>query len=126
PRGCVILVFEKVMHSQPKILQAEFPKILATDCERIKVVFLQISPKFAAALLVFSPNESSGEKQQGDNDRRNYVYAELVLQNLDHMCSLNSVAHFSRTRSFAGQKFLPSITDIKSSWRVLYSLSRRL
>src|SRR5260370_23860866 len=68
PRRRVVLVLKEVMHSQPEIFQTEFAEILATDCERIKIVFLQISPKFAAAFLVFSPNESSGEKQQGDND----------------------------------------------------------
>src|SRR5205814_5995058 len=117
PRRRVVLVLKRVMHSKPEIFQTEFAEILATDCERIEIVFLQISPKFATALLVFPPNESSGEKQQRDNDGGDYVDAKLVLQNFDHMRGLNSVAQFSRTRSFAGWKLRQPFTDFQSGWK---------
>ena len=72
------------MHSQSEIFRTELAKILATDCERIEIVLLKISSKFAPALLVFSPKESGNQKQQGDNNRRDYIDAELALQGIDH------------------------------------------
>src|SRR6266550_3091255 len=72
------------MHSQPEIFQTELAKVLATDCERIEIVLLKISSKFAAAFLVFSPKESGNQKQQRNNNRRNYIDAELALQGIDH------------------------------------------
>src|SRR5438309_4979716 len=68
------------MHSKPEIFQTEFAEILAADCERIKIVFLQISPKFAAPFLVFSPKKACSDKE----DRCDDVNAELALQRFDH------------------------------------------
>src|SRR6266404_9275754 len=72
------------MHSQPEIFRTELAKILATDCERIEIVLLKISSKFAPALLVFSPKESGNQKQQRDNNRCDHIDAELALQGIYH------------------------------------------
>ena len=84
PRRRVVLVLKKVMHSKPEIFQTEFAEILAADCERIKIVFLQISPKFAAPFLVFSPKKACSDKEDRRDDRGDDVNADLALQRFDH------------------------------------------
>src|SRR5437764_9085461 len=72
------------MHTQPKILQAEFAEIFACHCEWIEIVFLKISSKLPAPLFVFAPNESYGQKKCRHDDRRDDVDTKFVLQCIDH------------------------------------------
>ncbi len=72
------------MHAQPKIFQAEFAEVFASDGERIEVVLFQISPKLPAPFLVFSPDKACRQETERHNDRRDDVNAELALQSFDH------------------------------------------
>src|SRR5690242_17382789 len=72
------------MHAKPEVLQAEFTEALTRDRERIEVVLVQVSPEFAAAFLVFSPNETGRQKKERSDDRGNDVDADLALQRIDH------------------------------------------
>ena len=54
----MIFVLEKVMHSQPKIFEAEFAKVLPAYGERIEIVLFQIPAKLSAALFIFSPDKA--------------------------------------------------------------------
>ena len=83
-RRGVIFVLEKIMHPEPKIFQAELAKVLAANGERIEVVFLEVSPEFPAALLVFSPDETGGQKNQRGDDGGDDVDTDLALQSVNH------------------------------------------
>src|SRR5229473_3848778 len=85
----MIFILEEVMHAQPKILQAEFSEVFTSDRERIEVVFLKISPKLAAAFLVFPPNEADGEEKQRYNDRGQNVDRKLALQGVNHITNIS-------------------------------------
>ena len=91
PRRSVVVVFEKIMHPEPEIFQAELAKVLARNGKRIEVVIVQISAKLAASFFVFSPEKACRKKEQRYNDRCDDIDAELALQSLDH------------TRAFVGR-----------------------
>ena len=80
----VIFVLQEIMHSEPKIFETELAKVLATNCERIEVVFIQISSEFPSAFLVFSPNETGREKDQRRDNGRDHVDSDLALQRANH------------------------------------------
>src|SRR5207244_7632141 len=84
PRCSVIAVLQEIMHAQPKIFQAELAKVLAANGERIEVVFLEVSPEFPAARLVFSPDETGGQKNQRGDDGGDDVDTDLALQSVHH------------------------------------------
>src|SRR6266480_7764272 len=86
-RRRMILVLEKVVHSEPKIVQIEFAKVLTRDCEGIKIVFLQFSPEFPATFLVFSPGETSREENERRDNGRDHVDSDLALQCANHAMS---------------------------------------
>ena len=73
------------MHAKPKIVQVELAEVLARDGERIKIVFLQVAAEFAAALLVFSPNETGAKQNSRRNGRSNDVDPKLGLESADHL-----------------------------------------
>src|SRR5207248_6455569 len=83
-RGGVILVFEEIMHPESEIVEIELTEILASDRERIEIVFLQIASELAATLLVFSPNKTGAQKKQRRDDGCDHVHADLALQRADH------------------------------------------
>src|SRR5437588_7336956 len=62
PRRGVILVLQEVMHPEPEVVQIELAKVFPRDGERIEIVFLEIATELAASLLVFSPKETSDQK----------------------------------------------------------------
>src|SRR5205807_10515579 len=66
PRGGVIVVLQKVMHPEAKVVQIELAKVFACDRERIKIVLLKIATELSPTLLVSSPNETGDQK----NDQR--------------------------------------------------------
>src|SRR5207302_4266778 len=80
----VIFLLQEIMHSEPKIFETEVAKVLATNCERVEVVSIQISPEFPAPFLVFSPNETGREKDQRRDDGRDHVDSDLALQCANH------------------------------------------
>jgi hypothetical protein len=80
----VVLVLKKVMHPQSEIVQIELAEVFTGDCERIKVVFLEVSSESFSALLVFSPNESGSEEKHGGNDRGDDVNSDFALKGLNH------------------------------------------
>src|SRR5437899_10383003 len=91
-RGRMIFVLQEVMHAKPEILQAEFAKVFASDCEWIEIVFLKVSSKLAAAFLVFPPNEADRQKEQRYNDRRDDIATEVALQRVDHVANTSLAA----------------------------------
>jgi len=68
-KTALIFVFEEVMHTQPKILQAKLAKVFPSDGKRIEVVLFEISPKFAPPLFVFAPDKAESEEKQRYNNR---------------------------------------------------------
>src|SRR5207245_253336 len=81
PRGRVIFIFEEIMHPETKVVQIELTEVFATDGEWIKIVLFKVPAKLAAALFVFSPNETGDEKDCGCDDRRNHVNSDVVRGN---------------------------------------------
>src|SRR5437016_4398901 len=83
-RRGMVFVLQEIMHSEPKIFQTELAKVLATNCERVEIIFVEVSPEFPAAFLVFSPNETGREKDQRRDNGRDYVDSDLALQCANH------------------------------------------
>ena len=90
----MIFVLQEVMHAQPKILQTELAKIFATYRKRIEIVLLEISSKLVTSFLVFAPEKTERQKQQGYDDRRDDIDRELTLQGINHDCA--SIIHARR------------------------------
>src|SRR4029077_5591550 len=84
PRCGVILVLEEIMHPKAEIFETEFPKVLARNGERIKIVLVQIPPKLSTSLFVFSPNETRSQEKRGRDDRSDHVNPNLALQGANH------------------------------------------
>jgi hypothetical protein len=72
------------MHSESKIVEIEFAKVLPRDGKWIEIVLFEISAKFAAALFLFAPNETDDEENSRRDDRSDHVDAELALQSFNH------------------------------------------
>ena len=73
------------MHPETKIVQIEFAEIFARDGKRIEIVFLEVATKFSPAFLVFSPNETRGEKKGRSDDRCDDVDSDVALQGRNHV-----------------------------------------
>ncbi len=83
----MILVLEEIVHPKAEIVQIELAKVFARNSERIKIVLLEIAPKFSAAFFVFSPNETGSEKNDRGDNRRDHVDSDLALQCVNHAMS---------------------------------------
>ena len=75
----MVLVLEEVMHPEPEVVQIELAEVLPRDGKRIKIVFLEIAAELPAPLLVFSPNEASGEENNRGDDGRDNVDSDFVF-----------------------------------------------
>jgi hypothetical protein len=79
------------MHSEPKIVEIEFAKVLARDRERVEIVFLQVPAKFAAALLVFAPEKTSREQDKRGDNRRDYIDGNVAAESFHDIATVATV-----------------------------------
>src|SRR5438874_5040092 len=100
----MILILQEIVHPEPEIFETEFAKVFATDCEWIEIIFFQISSELATSLLVFSPDKTRHQKQQGDNDGSDNVNTELALQRLNHRTNISFAAVATGLRSVSARK----------------------
>src|SRR5581483_7201555 len=71
-RGGVIVVLQKVMHAEAKIVQIELAEVFARDREWIEVILLELASEFVT-LLVFAPEKTGAEQNDRGDDRRENV-----------------------------------------------------
>src|ERR1700719_1808439 len=101
----MIFVLQEVMHSESEIFQTEFAKVFARDRERVEIVLFEISPKLPSPFLVFSPEKTSREKEQRDNNRSDHIDAKLALEGFNH--TRWNIGIFA---------YAPSGDDLRCSW----------
>ena len=82
-RRGIVVVLQKVMHAEAKIVQIELAEVFARHAVRIEVVLLELASEFAS-LLVFSPEKTGGEQDQGRDDRRDYINGNVTAESFDH------------------------------------------
>src|SRR5205085_8415086 len=80
----VIVVLQEIMHSETEILEVEFGEVFAVDRKRVEIVVLEIATVLAS-FLVFSPEKTGGEQDEGGDDRRDYINGNVAADSLYHM-----------------------------------------
>src|SRR5204863_8582050 len=115
----------EIIHPEPEFLEIDLGQVLAIDRVGIKVVFLQVSAK-AMTLLIFSPEKSGNEQNDGRNDRRDDVYRDVAA--LDHLRwskLYNLPVRFNRsifsTATSAGRESAYATASPISSGNIIFS-----
>ena len=82
-RRGIVVVLQKVMHAEAKIVQIELAEVFARHAVRIEVVLLELAAELAS-FLIFPPEKTGGEQDERGDDRRDDINANVAAESLDH------------------------------------------